>query len=97
VKMIESSWTPGPGITLRLPLFSPVSWPRCLPLFFKFDRWASLTIFPRLSPISCAILPQPSPALNFAAMESKLWPEALASKFAISNSPYPSFVDDFSV
>jgi hypothetical protein len=84
----------GPGIRLGLPLFSPFSCPS-FPLFSKFDRWASLTILPRFRPKSCAILPQPSPDLNFATMESKLWPEALANKFAVSKSPKPSLVADF--
>ncbi len=82
---------------LGFEVLSLFVWPRCLLSFFELGRWASLTIFPSLSPISCAILPQSSPALNFATMPSNLWPEALASKFAISNSPYPSSVDDFSV
>ena len=82
---------------LGFKLLSLFVWPRCLPSFFELDRWASLTIFPSLSPISCAIFSQSSPALNFATMRSNLWPEALASKFAISKSPYPKPVDDFCV
>ena len=82
---------------LGFEVLSLFVWPRCLLSFFELGRWASLTIFSSLSPISCAILLQSSPALNFATMPSNLWPEALASKFAISNSPYPSSVDDFSV
>src|SRR6266550_4040520 len=57
------------------------------------DRRALLTTLPSLSPLSCAILPQPSPPLCSATMSSKLLPDALASKCAFSNPPQPSPVD----
>lgn len=69
--------------------------------FFEFivawlERLALLTSFPRLSPLSCAIFPQPCPPWCSATTLSKLCPVAFARRCAFSKLPQPSPVDALS-
>ena len=95
--LMEPAW-PLPTVVALLPWTLLLPWVVLTCAFVPcdvawLDRRALLTTLPSLSPLSCAILPQPSPPLCSATMSSKLLPDALASKWAFSNPPQPSPVD----